>query len=644
METVVTINLNGQLLQIETPAHDALRTYLTRLATHFSSEPGYAEIVADIESRVAELLYEKQRQRGVVTLRDVEEVTQLMGQPEDLGAPAVPASSQATASTSSASSASPPARRLTRNTKDKWLGGVCSGIAHHFNLDPSLVRLVFALVTVGGFGFGFIIYPLLWAILPANELPETSGKRLFRNPDDKIVGGVASGLAAYLGKDVAIIRLLFAAPILLNISIGILSFDVFHGVFPGSLSGLVILGYIVMWAVLPKASNPYQKRQMRGEVVNVELIHQVVQIERQHDAPRVTYGNARGFAGPLPSPVRGIALVFKAMLWVMAGIIVVSFAAAAVAAIVGLIIGSSLVAYAFSSDVQAMLGWGTLIFFVAWPIAALVIWFVRRVAQSKPSPLLGWVFGIGWIIGWICAPLLAASVARDMRRQAVVKKELTVLAADQALRIRAFGDAASCEDWNFADEDDNDNGTCRGVHADESGLAVGRVELSLRPSKLPVYQVTVARKSRGRTQRDAETRASDIAYEATVTDGVLDLSSSYRVARGHAFRGQHVEVTVRVPPNGRVLLEQEAIDALDVDVYSTDVPRGRRAGHEQAEASLEANQWYVMDSAGEFQPVNHPQVPNAVLPLPAEAVTPGVEAPEVPAPMPSSATSGTSGT
>lgn len=67
-----------------------------------------------------------------------------------------------------ASSAREP-RRLVRRTDDKWLGGVCSGLAAHLGLDPTLVRLLTVLVTVLGFGTVIIAYLVAWVIVPADN-------------------------------------------------------------------------------------------------------------------------------------------------------------------------------------------------------------------------------------------------------------------------------------------------------------------------------------------------------------------------------------------------------------------------------------------------------------------------------------------
>lgn len=83
-------------------------------------------------------------------------------------------------------------------------------------------------------------------------------KRIFRNPDDKVIGGVAGGLAAYLGID----------PIWLRLILVILLF-----------TGSAFLIYIVLWIVMPEAKTTAQKLQMKGEAVNLSSIEKSIREE-----------------------------------------------------------------------------------------------------------------------------------------------------------------------------------------------------------------------------------------------------------------------------------------------------------------------------------------------------------------------------
>jgi phage shock protein PspC (stress-responsive transcriptional regulator) len=60
-------------------------------------------------------------------------------------------------------------QRLYRSKKERILGGVCAGLGEHLNVDPTVIRLVWAVVTLLSFGTGIIIYILAWIIIPEDD-------------------------------------------------------------------------------------------------------------------------------------------------------------------------------------------------------------------------------------------------------------------------------------------------------------------------------------------------------------------------------------------------------------------------------------------------------------------------------------------
>ncbi len=57
-------------------------------------------------------------------------------------------------------------KRLYRSKKDKKIGGVCGGIAEYFNVDPTLIRLLWVLITIFSAGLGILGYLIAWIIIP----------------------------------------------------------------------------------------------------------------------------------------------------------------------------------------------------------------------------------------------------------------------------------------------------------------------------------------------------------------------------------------------------------------------------------------------------------------------------------------------
>ena len=215
MKKNITINLCGRLFQIDEDAYQMLQHYIESLRSAFGRQEGGDEIVDDIEARIAEL-FDELRQNGIeaITIDHVKEIIIRIGEPEQLTGEEErqPADEEAEADTAGTG----------EQTGHKgWQG--------------------------------------IWDNIRAR----TAGKRLFRNPDDKMVAGVLSGFAAYTNTDPVIWRLLTVL------------FTFFYG------SGFI--AYLIMAILLPEAKTPEQKLQMQGKKVTPQNLADVV-IDKEQPA------------------------------------------------------------------------------------------------------------------------------------------------------------------------------------------------------------------------------------------------------------------------------------------------------------------------------------------------------------------------
>ncbi|HEY2720338.1 MAG TPA: PspC domain-containing protein, partial [Chitinophagaceae bacterium] len=449
MKKIININLSGRVIPIEDSAYEKLQAYIESLRRYFVNEDGRDEIINDIESRIAELMNEKIRKGATsVTDADLDEIIASMGRPEDFEEAEEAEKFSSTTQSQQSSSAPeqpytrPRRNRLYRDSSDKIVGGVCSGLANYMNVDPAIVRILFAIITFGGFGFGFLAYLLLWIILPARDLDHFGGRRLYRNPEDRVFGGVASGIAAYFKREAWTIRLIFAAPILLSILLSIISWPFYHeGVFIpnvvfGSLSGTFIFAYIILWIVLPEAYSDYQRMEMRGEKVDVNTIRQnvkgrakdfgeEVKVSAQNFGNKAKeFANTRGkeFASEVKEVARRtgsgighvIGVLFKAFFLFIAGSIAFGLLVGLMALIFGGVGVWPIKNFLLDGIWQNAFAWGTLFLFLAVPIVALITWIIRRMMRVRSqNSYLGWIFGGLWTLGWISASLFAASMFND---------------------------------------------------------------------------------------------------------------------------------------------------------------------------------------------------------------------------------------
>lgn len=166
MNKTISINLGGRNFFIEEDAFKKLDGYLNGIRQHFAAYHGSGEIVADMESRIAEKFSEKfqNRPQAVITAGDVESLMKELGSVEDIAGEAGVKSEEKIPGNSFAP------KRLMRDPDNKIIAGVCSGIAAYFNADPIWIRLIFAILI---FAWGAVvpIYFLLWLIMPAAKTP-----------------------------------------------------------------------------------------------------------------------------------------------------------------------------------------------------------------------------------------------------------------------------------------------------------------------------------------------------------------------------------------------------------------------------------------------------------------------------------------
>ena len=649
MKKIININLSGRVIPIEDAAYESLQRYIESLRRYFANEDGRDEIINDIESRIAELMNDRIRRGATaVTEADIEEIISSMGRVEDFAeAEAAEGTSMGSEQQSYAHAQTATAGskrfkgRLYRDRTDKILGGVCSGIANYINVDPAIVRLLFAIITFGGFGFGIFLYLLAWIILPARDLDGYVGKRLFRNPDDRIIGGVAGGLAAYFNKETWVIRLIFVAPLLLNILFSTLNglfnmwghYPGMPNVFFGSFTGTFILAYIILWIVLPEARSPFEKMEMRGEKVDVNRIRQNVQegmsdfrnraqawgeevkTSAQQFGQRANeFANTRGraFASEVAETARPVAsglghaigVLFKAFFLFIAGTIAFALF------VMLLVFTLGGVARPFNNFLldgfwQNASLWGIMIFFLAVPLIAIITWIVRRAMRVRSqNRYLGWTFSSLWLLGWICLMIFVSTMVRDFRYSNRVTQEVPVSRPDMNKMTVRIDEPEIRYSGNFAwMDDDGDRG---GWDLTDDTLYMSNVKVRVAKSEDSFYHVTMMKYSHGRNRNQAARRAQSLHYTASSMDSALVLGSGFGIGKNQKFRNQRVIVEIKVPAGKQIRFDESVADKLHFTNIRIAERRSWRNGRwdvdwdEDSYYDWEPNIDYTMTSTGEL--------------------------------------------
>ena len=189
MKETKNISLSGIAFTMDAEAVEALNDYLDKLNRFYEKTDGGNEIVTDIETRIAELILDKQDNKTVVSLARIQSIISQLGSPEDIEEES-PEQAHHTAPTSNIS------RRLYRNGERAKLGGVCAGLGTYFDIDPVWIRigifvpllLVILLHNSLGtffaqlFGVFVLLYIILWFAIPmaktARQKLEMTGEKI----------------------------------------------------------------------------------------------------------------------------------------------------------------------------------------------------------------------------------------------------------------------------------------------------------------------------------------------------------------------------------------------------------------------------------------------------------------------------------
>jgi phage shock protein PspC (stress-responsive transcriptional regulator) len=572
MKQVININFQGRVVPIETTAFEILKDYTDSLSRHFANEEGKEEIINDIESRIGELFQERLTKGATcITDDDINAIIKSIGRPEDFeplddAQPAAASTAYQQQSTNSSSFTGH--RRLYRNENDKVLGGVCSGLANYFNIDVIVVRIIFVVLFFSG-GIGFLTYLIMWIAVPSTASAQIGGtrKKLFRDPDEKIIAGVCSGIGNYFGINPWIPRALFLLPFLSFLSRwghwG--GFWDFGDVIRFTFSPTSLIVYIILWIVIPEAATTSEKLEMKGEKVDMNSIKNSVMEEMKgvgkkasnfgKEASGVISDKAKTVAGDVQNFSRrsrgGLGNVIAMMAKIFAYLIIGCVCMAIFGLLIALIVASvklyPLKDYLLAGDWQNAFAWGTLFFFIIIPFIGLLIWLIRKITNSKSnSKMLRLTFISLWIVGWVCMACFISSLDKEFSRKSDLPLQEISLTNAKVNKL-IVTTASPMEErtgkryrWQRFDDSFDE-------FLDEDSLPIQNIKVGFVKSFDDSFHVKVLKYSRGISKEKANENASKIAFNLKQVDSLLVLDDGITINKHDKFRNQTVYVTVFVP-------------------------------------------------------------------------------------------------
>ncbi|MBS4069773.1 MAG: PspC domain-containing protein [Algoriphagus sp.] len=597
MKKTISINISGILFHIEEDGYDTLRKYLDAINKHFSGYKDSKEIISDIENRIAEIfLSNLKNNKQVITAENVDKLIEKMGTIADFNAvdEEVEEPTAESEKDDFYKYVTPPSqdgggyKKLMRMETKKILGGVCAGIAHYFSIDPLWTRLIAILLLFSGninfrpdflditpfdnfrfsLSFGFftlIAYIVLWVILPVSyEVVEDKNiKKLFRNPDDKVIGGVSSGLSAYFGVEALYVRLAF---VILTFAGG---------------SGLLI--YLILWIITPVASSITERIKMKGGEITLDSIDSTIK-ETINPIPPQPESSTKKI---LMAPFRILGKVIDAVGSALGPL--GRFIAHVIRVVFGLIIFflglcltiAPLLALAVyfgvtDADYRAFLDNFPIELFTdlvpVWlVVASLGLVFIPGIvilllglSVLAQKNLVGGRFGLVALALW----LLCIGIAGFQIPKIVAQfKEENTLETNAALPVSSGVLILKAND--IEDEELFNKANLRIIGVQDSVISLKQEFFA-----------------RGRSKQEALENAKKLTYNYSVMDSVVTFDEGYDLRSLDSFRDQRIDLTLEIPYDRPFIMERSLLEILRNTIYDN----GYRSSDVRPEAVWVFNQ------------------------------------------------------
>ena len=361
MKKNISINICGTIYAIDEDAYQLLENYLQSMKNYFRNEEGGDEIADDIEHRVAELLWEyKQKGMTAVNIETIKEIINKVGNPADIDGEA--------------------------SAHSETSGGSYDRSEHSENFFSS-------------FGDETSVF--------GRVRKNVNSRRFYRNADNKMLGGICSGLADYCGVgDVIIWRLAVLIFSVIGFGFNTAFFPdfFFFTVIDLALEFLIPILYIVIWIVVPEAKTPEDKLRMQGMDVNPENLKEQIVSDSEGYKKEYTSTNGSNATGCLKGLLIAFLVILTMPLLIALVAVVIALFVVGVFAFGGISMVTSLFPqmaeiYEPVSCCTPML-WSGLI--AALFVVGIPIYFIIRLFKTNRSSLPSYVIAM-LVVGWFLA-------------------------------------------------------------------------------------------------------------------------------------------------------------------------------------------------------------------------------------------------
>ncbi|MGB0887751.1 MAG: PspC domain-containing protein [Vicingaceae bacterium] len=378
----------------------------------------------------------------------------------------------------------------------------------------------------------------------------TTAKKLFRDPDDRMIGGVASGIAAYFGIDALWIRLFFVIAI---------------------ISGFGVVLYLILWMIMPEAKTSSDKLQMRGQPVNIDNIGKTFKDEANKVSDQLR-SNGQQYGKKAESAVGALfnflGQILKGVFKVLGKVFGVLFLLVGTFMLVGLLgmlFGSETIFSITSDGVFSIASneFFNLIFIsedqfhiaiigaaitVGLPIIMLIYAGANLLFKVKTHAGVSIGLFVLWVIGVFMCAMVGIRMGTELSDYDVVTTEEFVV-------------NGSDEFYISANEEENPGegileGKFSSISLDKDSIYMNDIRLYIHKSETDSMEIKLIKDANGKSRKEAANNAKMTNFNYSVGDSSITLSNYLSFPKENKIRGQQVKMKLYLPIGKTIYLDK----------------------------------------------------------------------------------------
>ncbi|HRG01009.1 MAG TPA: PspC domain-containing protein [Bacteroidia bacterium] len=394
-------------------------------------------------------------------------------------------------------------------------------------------------------------------------------KRLYRDGDSKVIGGVCSGIGNYFDIDAVWLR------------IALLLMFFFAG------TGFLL--YLILWIAIPEAKTTAEKLAMKGERADINNISKAVKEEAEHLkkrmekygddfknmaadsrlAPRNTIEKIVDFLGDVLTNIGKVLLKVIGVFMVIIGII---FFLGLSSSIFGLSFmtdssnGGDWIDLMLLDGKDFYLGVLGIVMFVGVPVVMIIYGGIKILFKIRFSNR--WVnltAGIIWLFGLLMLLYVGVKTGSDFNKTAKVRENFSVVQKD-VLFLKMHETPIKSSELHESDDDEEGEKNYRRHSRGDNDYMIGsnngikyllgHAQLNVIKSQSGKIEIVIVKEAKGANKFSATERAKNISYVVSQTDSLIEFDNLFKVNNADKFRVQDLSIIVKLPVGKTIYLDK----------------------------------------------------------------------------------------